>query len=249
MGVGGDQERATRTHIYIYIFIFVYIQFLGLGPVNLPPGMCVVRLSLCGKPARYVAIVIPACKVKSLCFWKTFSEWHELTFCHSLRTLHHIAPHPFSASSLPFFCRLTSAGLLPVRWLPPWLETTFGSWRCFAAQVFGGPRTWWRSWRSSQGSFWPKMRRKVGDVDFTGDTCRWFPLILWKKTSVYMGILRVFFANTWIDRGDILSGFREPKAFCQQSSSVKSSTFFTSISEPYSKGTCIYIYTDRYDHI
>ena len=36
-------------NIYIYYIVFIYIQFLG--PVHLPPGMCVVTLSLCGKPA------------------------------------------------------------------------------------------------------------------------------------------------------------------------------------------------------
>lgn len=156
----------TIHHIYIHI-IFVYIQFLGLGPVNLPPGMCVVRLSLCGKPARYVfENTAPHCTAPLFCFLIAFFLSLNLCRFASCQMTSTMAWNNIRVLTLPCCPSFWGASYLMKK-----LEKLSG----FLDR--------------------PKMRRRVGDVDFTGDTCRWFPLMLWKKASVYMGILRVFFGK------------------------------------------------------
>ena len=98
MGVGGDQERATRTHIYIYIYIRIH-TVLGLGPRE-PPSWDVCCKAFIMWEAGKICGNCNSCMQSEVVVF--LEDIFRMTWTYILPQFENTAPH----CTAPLFCFL-----------------------------------------------------------------------------------------------------------------------------------------------
>ena len=255
-GSNAKKDKSVYNTSYIYIiFVYIYIYtVLGLGPRE-PPSWDVCCKAFILWEAGKIRGNCNSCMQKwSRCVFGTHFQndmnLHFATVWEHCTTLHRtpfLLPHCLSLSLN--LCRFASCQMTSTM---AWNNIRVLTLPCCPS--FWGASYLMKKLEKLSGFLErPKMRRKVGDVDFTGDTCRWKTPWCSGKKLPFIWVYSVFFFGKPLgfpSRWQFVRIQGAQRLFVNKASSCQIFDFLlTSISEPYSKGTCMYIYIQIYIYI